>query len=74
MSVRPEPPPRLTLILGVLNQATVVLFLPSGERTADIIKTILEPQQDADRQLPAALVRQERGRLTWLLDRLPPPG
>jgi len=64
-----NPPTRLTLTLGVINQATVVLFLASGESKADIIKTILEPHQDADRQLPGALVRPKRGRLIWLLDR-----
>jgi 6-phosphogluconolactonase len=60
---------RLTLTLGVINQATVVLFLACGESKADIVKRILEPQQESDRQLPAALVRPERGRLIWLLDR-----
>jgi 6-phosphogluconolactonase len=45
----------------------VVLFLASGDGKADIVKAILEPQQDADRQLPAALVRPDR--VIWLLDR-----
>jgi len=64
-----DPSTRLTLTLGVINQATVVLFLASGESKASILKTILEPMQESDRQLPAALVRPERGRLIWLLDR-----
>ena len=64
-----DPPTRLTLTLGVINQATVVLFLASGESKAGIVKTILEPQQESDRQLPAAQVRPERGRLIWVLDR-----
>jgi 6-phosphogluconolactonase len=63
------PPTRLTLTLGVINQATMILFLASGESKADIVKAILEPQRDADRQLPAALVRPERGRIIWVLDR-----
>jgi 6-phosphogluconolactonase len=63
------PPDRLTLTLGVINQSTVVLFLASGETKAAIVNTILEPRQEPDRQLPAALVRPERGRLIWLLDR-----
>ena len=63
------PPTRLTLTLGVINQATVVLFLASGESKAGIVKTILEPEQESDRQLPAALVQPERGRLIWVLDR-----
>lgn len=62
------PRTRLTLTLGVINQATVVLFLVTGTAKAEIVKTILEPQQEADRLLPAALVRPEGGRLIWLLD------
>jgi 6-phosphogluconolactonase len=62
------PPIRLTLTLGVINQATVVLFLVSGAEKARIVKTVLEPQQEADRLLPAALVQPERGRLIWFLD------
>ena len=64
-----NPSTRLTLTLGVINQATVVLFLASGESKAGVIKRILEPGQDADQQLPAALVRPKQGRLVWLLDR-----
>ena len=63
------PRTRLTLTLGVINQSTVILFLVSGESKADIVKAILEPQRDADRHLPAALVRPERGRVIWVLDR-----
>jgi 6-phosphogluconolactonase len=59
---------RLTLTLGVINQASVVLFLVTGAGKAGIVKTILESQEKADRLLPAALVRPERGRLIWLLD------
>jgi 6-phosphogluconolactonase len=60
---------RLTLTLGVINHATVVLFLANGESKAAAVKAVLEPQQDGDRNLPAALVRPDRGRLIWLLDR-----
>lgn len=63
-----NPATRLTLTLGVINQATVVLFLATGEGKADIVKRVLEPHEPSDRQLPAALVRPERGRLIWLLD------
>jgi 6-phosphogluconolactonase len=59
---------RLSLTLGVINRATVVLFLVTGTAKADIVKAILEPENDADRQLPAALVKPEGGRLIWLLD------
>ena len=60
---------RLTLTLGVINHATVVLFLVTGESKSAAVKAVIEPQQDGDRKLPAALVRPERGRLIWLLDR-----
>jgi 6-phosphogluconolactonase len=63
-----NPPTRLTLTLGVINQATVILFLANGESKADILKRVLEPQHASDRELPAARVRPERGRLIWLLD------
>ncbi len=59
---------RLTFTLGVINQANVVVFLVTGSGKAQIVKTILEPSRDADRRLPASLVRPERGRLIWLLD------
>ena len=59
---------RLTLTLGVINQASVVLFLIMGADKAKIVKRILEPETDADRQLPAALVKPHSGRLIWMLD------
>ena len=62
------PPRRLTLTLGVINRSTVVVFLVTGAGKARIVKTILEPSTDADRRLPAALVKPEQGRLIWLLD------
>jgi 6-phosphogluconolactonase len=63
-----NPRSRLTLTLGVINHATVVVFLATGNGKATMVQRILEPQQEADRQLPAALVRPEEGRLIWLLD------
>lgn len=63
-----DPRTRLTLTLGVINRATVVLFLVTGAAKASIVKAILEPENDADRQLPAALVHPKSGRLLWLLD------
>ena len=62
------PPSRLTLTLGVINQATVVLFLATGDGKADIVKALFEPKKDADRELPTPLVRPARGRLNWVLD------
>jgi 6-phosphogluconolactonase len=60
---------RLTLTLGVLNRATVVLFLVTGSSKAGIVRAILEPGSAADRALPAALVAPDTGRLLWMLDR-----
>jgi len=47
----------------------VVLFLASGNGKTDILKVIPEPQQDADRRLPTAFVRPDRGQMIWLPDR-----
>jgi 6-phosphogluconolactonase len=60
---------RLTLTLGVINRATVVLFLVAGMGKAPIVRAILEPKSEADRMFPASRVRPEEGRLIWMLDR-----
>jgi len=60
---------RLTMSLGVLNQATVVLFLVSGSGKASIVRRILDSQHPSDRSLPAAMVAPDTGRLIWMLDR-----
>ena len=59
---------RLTLTLGVLNQAAMVLFLVTGKGKADMIRRILEPASEADRSLPAAKITPESGQLVWMLD------
>lgn len=59
---------RLTLTLGVLNQAAMVLFLVTGTGKADIVRRVLEPTSAADRSLPAARVSPETGQLVWMLD------
>ncbi|NOU08692.1 MAG: 6-phosphogluconolactonase [Nitrospira sp.] len=59
---------RLTLTLGVLNHAAVVLFLVTGAGKADIVRRILEPTSDEDRSLPAARISPASGRLVWMLD------
>lgn len=60
---------RLTMTLGVINQATVVLFLVTGASKASMVRAVLEPRTEAERTLPAALVKPTNGRLIWLLDR-----
>ena len=64
-----DPPTRLTMTLGVINQASVVLFLVTGAGKAGVVRAILDPKTEAERQLPASLVAPEEGRLIWLLDR-----
>lgn len=61
-------PRRITMTLGVINRATVVLFLVTGPGKASMVRTILEPQSAADRTYPAALVAPEAGQLIWMLD------
>jgi 6-phosphogluconolactonase len=58
------------MTLGVINRASVVLFLVTGSAKAQMVRRVLEPRTDADRQLPAAQVRPVQGRLIWLLDQL----
>jgi 6-phosphogluconolactonase len=64
-----DPPIRLTMTLGAINHASVILFLVAGAGKAGIVRAILDPRNEAERQLPASLVAPEKGRLIWLLDR-----
>lgn len=59
---------RLSLTLGVINRATVVLFLVAGAGKAQTVRAVLQPQSHAEQALPAAQVKPEGGRLIWLLD------
>jgi 6-phosphogluconolactonase len=58
------------MTLGVINRASVVLFLVTGSPKAQMVRRVLEPRTDADRQLPATQVTPDKGRLIWLLDQL----
>ncbi len=64
-----DPPTRLTMTLGVINRASVILFLVAGSGKAGVVRAILAPKTEAERQLPASLVQPEQGRLIWFLDR-----
>jgi len=64
-----DPPTRLTMTLGAINRATVILFLVMGVGKAGVVRAILDPKTEAERQLPASLVAPENGRLIWQLDR-----
>ncbi|HMS82970.1 MAG TPA: 6-phosphogluconolactonase [Nitrospira sp.] len=61
-------PTRITLTLGVLNRAAVVLFLVTGAGKATMVRRVIQPETDADRSLPAARVAPESGQLIWMLD------
>ena len=63
------PTTRLTMTLGVINRASVILFLVTGTGKAEVVRAVLNPKTEAERQLPASLVVPETGRLIWLLDR-----
>ncbi len=56
---------RVTLTLPVINNSRNIIFLASGINKADVIKEVIE---DINSQLPASLVRSEKGKLIFLLD------
>ncbi|MBS0184588.1 MAG: 6-phosphogluconolactonase [Nitrospira sp.] len=59
---------RLTLTLGVLNHAAVVLFLVTGSGKAEMVRRVIESESEADHSLPSSRISPESGRLVWLLD------
>ncbi len=59
-----DPAWRVTLTLLPINAARHVLFLVTGAEKAEAVR-----QLDADKSIPAALVRPANGTLTVLLDR-----
>jgi 6-phosphogluconolactonase len=64
-----DPPNRLTMTLAAINRASMVLFLVAGAGKAGVVRAILDPKTEEERQLPASLVRPEEGRVIWFLDR-----
>lgn len=61
-----DPPiPRVTLTLPVLNAASHVLFLVSGEEKAGVLEEILSGKR---KELPASRVCPHRGKVTFLAD------
>jgi 6-phosphogluconolactonase len=57
------------MTLAAINKASVILFLVSGHGKAGVVRAILDPKTEAERRLPASLVKPEGGRLIWFLDR-----
>lgn len=60
---------RITITLGVINHASVILFLVTGGNKATVVRRVIESRADAADFYPAAQVRPETGRLLWYLDR-----
>ena len=60
---------RVTITLGVINHASVILFLVTGHNKATVVHRILEQRVGKPCPYPAALVQPEHGRLLWYLDR-----
>ncbi|MEP7150396.1 MAG: 6-phosphogluconolactonase [Nitrospira sp.] len=59
---------RLTLTLGVINHASVILFLVTGLNKAHILRRVIERPPMDPVLYPAELVQPESGRLLWYLD------
>jgi 6-phosphogluconolactonase len=57
------------MTFAAINRASVILFLVAGADKAGVVRAILDPKTEAERQLPASLVEPEEGRLIWFLDR-----
>lgn len=64
-----DPPNRLTMTLAAINEASVILFLVTGTAKAGIVRAVLDPKTEAERQLPVSLIKPVEGRLIWFLDR-----
>jgi 6-phosphogluconolactonase len=68
-----QPPPpqvmRISLTLPIINAATQVTFLVSGEKKAAILKRALAAPSASQPTLPAQMVHPSNGNLLWLVDR-----
>lgn len=58
---------RLTLTLPVLNASRRAVFLATGAEKSAVVASAVERKKGA-KELPASLVRPERGSLIWILD------
>jgi 6-phosphogluconolactonase len=59
---------RLTLTAWTINQAANVTFLVSGESKAEVLQRVLAGRFTPN-EVPAQMIRPERGQLRWLMDR-----
>jgi 6-phosphogluconolactonase len=62
-----KPQFRLSLTLPALNSARNIFFLVSGEEKREIVQSILQHPEQAEKLYPAAIVRP-RERILWFLD------
>jgi 6-phosphogluconolactonase len=67
VTVPKPPPPRLTFTPLLLNAATHVLFLVTGQDKADALQAVLEGEYNPD-EYPAQIIRPTQGEVTWMLD------
>jgi 6-phosphogluconolactonase len=58
---------RLTMTSRLINQAANVTFLVSGKGKAEAVQRVLASRFTPE-ELPAQLIRPERGQLRWMLD------
>lgn len=58
---------RITMTAPLLNEASEVIFLVAGDDKAAPLKSVLEGDYEP-MQLPAQLIRPEKGRLLWIVD------
>jgi len=56
---------RITMTLPLLNNGATVVFLVSGAEKAEVVKTVLE----GENQYPAQAVKPTEGELIWMLDK-----
>jgi 6-phosphogluconolactonase len=57
---------RITLTFPVINNADNIMLLAAGVNKAEIIKEVVEEE---DSLLPAAMIRPQKGKLFFLLDK-----
>ena len=67
VSVPKPPPARLTFTPRLLNAATHVLFLVTGDEKQDAVQAVLEGDYQPD-EYPAQIVQPSKGEVTWMLD------
>lgn len=65
VAIHEKEPPRVTLTLPVLNNASNVMFLVSGKEKAGVLSQVLAGRGE----YPAALVRPASGKVIWVVDK-----